>query len=132
MSPPRRWVKAPAQLCYRIYITLNPKNEKQIHYFTIERGKEKGERNLGAIGSDGKHYTFGEAPVRVLESVLVNFIYQGFLFIRELMDKGSALFKHPEGKVMEFRLLAHHNMILLRGYLHLLGICLNKSLRSVP
>ena len=60
-------VKAPAQLCYRIYITLNPKNEKQIHYFTIERGKEKGERNLGAIGSDGKHYTFGEAPVEGAE-----------------------------------------------------------------
>ena len=60
-------VKALAQLCYRIYITLNPKNEKQIHYFTIERGKEKGERNLGAIGPDGKHYTFGEAPVEGAE-----------------------------------------------------------------
>lgn len=60
-------LKAPAQLCYRIYITLNPKNEKQIHYFTIERGKEKGERNLGAIGPDGKHYTFEEAPVEGAE-----------------------------------------------------------------
>lgn len=60
-------VKTPAQLCYRIYITLNPKNESVIHYFTIERGKEKGERNLGGIGPDGKHYTFGEAPVEGAE-----------------------------------------------------------------
>ncbi len=60
-------VKIAAQLCYRIYITLNPKDEKVIHYFTIERGKEKGERNLGGILSDGKHCSFGEAPVEGAE-----------------------------------------------------------------
>ena len=59
-------VKVPAQLCYRIYITLNPKNE-EIHYFTIENGREKGERNLGGIDSEGKHVEYGEAPVEGAE-----------------------------------------------------------------
>lgn len=60
-------VKENAQLCYRIYITLNPKQENIIHYYTIERGKEKGERILGGVGSDGKHIVFGEAPVEGAE-----------------------------------------------------------------
>lgn len=59
--------KSRAQLCYRIYITLNPKEEKRIHYFTLERGKEEEERNIGAVTADGKHYVFGEAPVEGAE-----------------------------------------------------------------
>lgn len=52
--------------CCRIYVTLNPKND-EIHYFTIEKGKEKGERNLGGIDSEGKHTVYGEAPVEGAE-----------------------------------------------------------------
>lgn len=59
-------VKAKAQMCYRVYITLNPKND-EIHYFTIERGKEKDERNLGGVDSEGKHVEYGEAPVEGAE-----------------------------------------------------------------
>lgn len=59
-------VKAPAMLCYRIYVTWNPKNNA-IHYFTIEKGKEKGERNLGGVSSNGQHIAYGEAPVEGAE-----------------------------------------------------------------
>lgn len=59
-------VKEKAQMCYRIYITLQEKDNK-IHYFTIERGKENDERNLGGIASDGKHIEYGEAPVEGAE-----------------------------------------------------------------
>lgn len=59
-------VKASACLCHRIYITLNPKNN-EIHYFTIEQGKEKGERNLGGVDKDGKHLEYGSAPVEGAE-----------------------------------------------------------------
>lgn len=58
--------KDKAQLCERIYITLNPKND-EIHYFTIERGKKKGERNLGGISKEIKHVEYGEAPVEGAE-----------------------------------------------------------------
>lgn len=59
-------VKDNAQLCYRIYVTLNPDNN-EVHYFTIERGKEKKERNLGGIDAEGKHIVYGEAPVEGAE-----------------------------------------------------------------
>lgn len=55
-------VKEAAQLCHRIYITLNPKNSN-IHYFTIERGKGKDERILGGVDPKGAHSVYGEAPV---------------------------------------------------------------------
>ncbi len=59
-------IKEKAQLCYRVYITLNPKND-ELRYFTIERGKEKGERNLGGINRELKHVEYGEAPVEGAE-----------------------------------------------------------------
>lgn len=59
-------VKEKAQLCYRIYVTLNPTND-EIHYFTIERGKEKGQRNLGGVNKELKHVEHGGAPVEGAE-----------------------------------------------------------------
>ncbi len=55
-----------AQLCHRVYVTLNPKSN-EIHYFTIEKGKGKDERNLGGISADGRHLEYGEAPVEGAE-----------------------------------------------------------------
>lgn len=59
-------VKESAQLCHRIYVTQNPKDE-EIHYFTVERGRKKGQSNLCGIGSDGRHIEYGEAPVEGAE-----------------------------------------------------------------
>lgn len=59
-------IKEKAQMCYRVYITWQSET-KQPHYFTIECGKEKGERNLGGIDADGKHLEYGEAPVEGAE-----------------------------------------------------------------
>lgn len=59
-------VKENAQLCYRLYLTLNPQTE-QIHYFTVERGKKKDERNLCGVSPEGKHLEYGEAPVEGAE-----------------------------------------------------------------
>ena len=59
-------VKEAAQMCHRIYITLNPVS-KSVHYFTIERGKGKDERNLGGVTAEGKHIEYGEAPVEGAE-----------------------------------------------------------------
>lgn len=58
--------KQPAQLCFRIYVTLNPKNGNA-RYFTVEKGKGKDERNLGEVGSDGRHIDHGEAPAEGAE-----------------------------------------------------------------
>ena len=55
-----------AQLCHRVYVTLNPETGR-VHYFTIERGKGKGERNLGGVDDKGKHLEYGEAPVEGAE-----------------------------------------------------------------
>lgn len=59
-------IKEAAQLCYRVYITQNPK-DNAVHYFTIERGKGKDEQNLCGVGEDGKHREYGEAPVEGAE-----------------------------------------------------------------
>lgn len=59
-------IKDAAQLCYRVYITLNPLNGT-VHYFTIEQGKEKGKKNLGGVDSEGHHMEYGEAPVEGAE-----------------------------------------------------------------
>lgn len=59
-------VKDPAQLCHRIYITLNPKNDR-IRYFTIEQGRNKKERILGGVSAEGTHLDYGEAPVEGAE-----------------------------------------------------------------
>lgn len=55
-----------AQICHRIYVTLNPKNN-EIHYFTIEKGRGKNERNLGGVNAEGRHLEYGEAPVEGAE-----------------------------------------------------------------
>ena len=59
-------VREAAQLCHRAYLTLNPKKD-EIHYFTIERGKEEEERNLGGVNAAGEHIEYGEAPVEGAE-----------------------------------------------------------------
>lgn len=53
-------------LCYRIYITFNPKTKKA-GYYTIEMTAEKGVRLLGEMLADGKHTDHGEAPVEGAE-----------------------------------------------------------------
>ena len=53
-------------LCYRIYITYNPLKE-EAHYYTIEMTKEKDVRLLGGINSEGKHVSYGNAPVEGAE-----------------------------------------------------------------
>lgn len=59
-------VKDSAQLCHRIYVTLNPKSE-EIHYFTVERGRKKGQSNLCGVSKEGRHIEYGEAPVEGAE-----------------------------------------------------------------
>lgn len=68
--------KAPAQLCYRIYITFDPTKD-EVHYFTIEKGKEKDERNLGGIDDQGRHQEYGEAPVEGAELQRIMDILKG-------------------------------------------------------
>ncbi len=53
-------------LCYRIYITYNPLKE-EVHYYTIEMTKEKDVRLLGGINAEGKHVSYGNAPVEGAE-----------------------------------------------------------------
>ena len=53
-------------LCYRIYITYNPLKE-EAHYYTIEMTKEKDVRLLGGINTEGKHVSYGNAPVEGAE-----------------------------------------------------------------
>ncbi len=53
-------------LCYRVYITFDPTTQKA-GYFTIEKTEEKGVRLLGGFGEDGKHISYGNAPVEGAE-----------------------------------------------------------------
>lgn len=59
-------IKAAVQLCFRIYVTLNPKNG-DVRYFTVEKGKGKDERNIGEVRPDGRHVDYGEAPAEGAE-----------------------------------------------------------------
>ncbi|MFV0465231.1 MAG: SseB family protein [Lachnospiraceae bacterium] len=59
-------IKTAALLCYRIYITNNPVSG-EVHYFTIEKGRDKGELNLGSVDSEGRHTVYGPAPVEGAE-----------------------------------------------------------------
>lgn len=59
-------IKMPAQLCYRIYVTMNP-IDKKLHYYTIENGREKEQRNICFINSKGEHVEHGDAPVEGAE-----------------------------------------------------------------
>lgn len=53
-------------LCYRVYITYDP-IMKKAGYYTIEKMAEPGKHLLGGFGEDGKHITYGEAPVEGAE-----------------------------------------------------------------
>lgn len=53
-------------LCYRVYITFDPTTQKA-GYFTIEKTEEKDVRLLGGFGEDGKHISYGNAPVEGAE-----------------------------------------------------------------
>ena len=53
-------------LCYRIYITYNPQKD-EVNYYTIEMTKEKDVRLLGGINTEGKHVSYGNAPVEGAE-----------------------------------------------------------------
>ena len=61
--PEKRLVQ---QLCYRNYLTINPKTGKA-GYYTIEMSKEKDVRMLGEFLEDGKHIDHGVAPVEGAE-----------------------------------------------------------------
>ena len=53
-------------LCYRVYITYDP-IAKKAGYYTIEKMAEPKKRLLGGFGEDGKHISYGEAPVEGAE-----------------------------------------------------------------
>lgn len=53
-------------LCYRVYITFDPITGKA-GYYTIEKTEEKDIRLLGGFGEDGKHISYGNAPVEGAE-----------------------------------------------------------------
>lgn len=53
-------------LCYRVYITFDP-TTKTAGYYTIEKTEEKDVRLLGGFGEDGKHISYGNAPVEGAE-----------------------------------------------------------------
>lgn len=55
-----------APLCYRVYITFDPITKKA-GYYTIEKMPEGTDRLLGGFGEDGKHITYGIAPVEGTE-----------------------------------------------------------------
>lgn len=61
---PERGIVPP--LCYRVYITFDPITKKA-GYYTIEKTAEKDVRLLGGFGEDGKHITYGNAPVEGAE-----------------------------------------------------------------
>ncbi len=69
-------VNEAAQLCYRIYVTLNPNND-EVHYFTIEQGRGKDRRNLGGVNGKGQHVDYGEAPVEGVEIQRIMDIIEG-------------------------------------------------------
>lgn len=53
-------------LCYRIYMTFNPKTKKA-GYYTIEMTSEQGVHLLGRMDENGKHSDYGNAPVEGAE-----------------------------------------------------------------
>lgn len=53
-------------LCYRVYITFDPISGNA-GYYTIEKTEEKDVRLLGGFGEDGKHISYGNAPVEGAE-----------------------------------------------------------------
>ena len=61
---PQEGIVAP--LCYRVYITFDPITKKT-GYYTIEKMAEGNECLLGGFGEDGKHISYGIAPVEGAE-----------------------------------------------------------------
>ena len=61
---PQEGIVAP--LCYRVYITFDPITKKA-GYYTIEKMAEGNECLLGGFGEDGKHISYGIAPVEGAE-----------------------------------------------------------------
>ena len=61
---PQEGIVAP--LCYRVYITFDPITKKA-GYYTVEKMAEGNERLLGGFGEDGKHISYGIAPVEGTE-----------------------------------------------------------------
>lgn len=55
-----------APLCYRVYITFDP-IAKKAGYYTIEKMAEGNDHLLGGFGEDGKHISYGTAPVEGAE-----------------------------------------------------------------
>ena len=55
-----------APLCYRVYITFDPITKKA-GYYTIEKMAEGNDHLLGGFGEDGKHISYGTAPVEGAE-----------------------------------------------------------------
>ena len=53
-------------LCYRVYITFDPITKKA-GYYTIEKMAEGNDRLLGGFGEDGKHISYGVAPIEGTE-----------------------------------------------------------------
>ena len=53
-------------LCYRVYITFDPINKKA-GYYTIEKMNQTDEHLLGGFGEDGKHISYGIAPIEGAE-----------------------------------------------------------------
>lgn len=61
---PEKGIIAP--LCYRVYITYDP-IAKKAGYYTIEKMAEGNDRLLGGFLEDGKHVSYGVAPVEGAE-----------------------------------------------------------------
>ena len=61
---PQEGIVAP--LCYRVYITFDPITKKA-GYYTVEKMAEGNECLLGGFGEDGKHISYGIAPVEGAE-----------------------------------------------------------------
>lgn len=61
---PNQGIVAP--LCYRVYITFDPITKKA-GYYTIEKMAEGNDRLLGGFGEDGKHISYGVAPIEGTE-----------------------------------------------------------------
>ena len=55
-----------APLCYRVYLTFDPITKKA-GYYTIEKMAEGNAHLLGGFTEDGKHVSYGEAPVEGAE-----------------------------------------------------------------
>lgn len=55
-----------APLCYRVYLTFDPITKKA-GYYTIEKMAEGKDHLLGGFGEDGKHISYGTAPVEGAE-----------------------------------------------------------------